>query len=1275
MASNLNICSAKDRSINDKDIVIVEDNITSGSTVEPNNFDLLSDETTVEFADGDGSEENPYQIATAEQFNLISKYNNSYFILINDITSSVNTIKNFSGYFDGQNHSIYNQKGSVFNRVNGTICNLNVVNGSIYVDTIYTDRDFYHYDGIGGIVKILESGTIKNCNYNGNIKVVTTNNYASYFWQRIGGIVGYSIFGLVENCTTTGRINVKSVNFVDVGGIVGANVMGKINKCFSKMDIYSQSNYNYDGYTFTNAYSTVGGIVGDYSNGYIPTNCINASNVLYSSCNDRWASVSKTGIYFMDNHKNTFDKVEDKLINIYSWSDTVLYRNGSLSENGDDSIEKSLDELNDIWYKIKNDIPIDSSPDDENNTIIGFNQKQYEFELGKDYIHHLGVDLDYSTNDKSDITFTSSNTDVADISEFYMETNVFTKKTSVSCDLNLKSAGTTVITVTNSKGSSASCTVTVKEVKESLEIVSVDYDRNIMNSTAELNIEVKFNNELDLVGGNIEVYNGNDKIFDILDYNNEKSSDKTYAIDETDSKKLIITILNPIKNNYRQEKIDDTAGEDNENLLFHYNNTWLTCEPLTVYIDNNDVKAKRKEVTFEKTNFTIDLYDYYLNYPDDIFSYGNELNTFDAQHYELNDLFANRIHTKNPTTLYDLRYENDWGGSCFGMSTLVGLIKNGYLPLSNIKENTENVSQLPMPRDSKQIAGVNDWINYIQLLQYDERMTFKKKIYKVGISQMWKVFWKDHKFGGDTKEEYTQVLKEIVDKVKNMEKNKPSFTIGFGWIEEGELKSHSILPFYYYFDNIEMEHKIVCYNPSITKEESSRLYSIVSIDEGYTYFKVPHWTEAPVMVGYTDLAAIKDTFDFSPIEENKSRQGEQEAISEATNLILQSSSNFDIQSGDKKVLYRNGEFSGNPELIEDLNIISNGADSPAMLNFELKKGNSYNITTSEDTLDCIFTSPEVSGYANLSGTNISVCFDSLNKKVTSSGNNMAYDIALSFDDSKAVSVSSDNETNVTIENNNSNEMLINTENNNNVTVDFISDGKLQETQDLTVDDDSDIKIVKNNDKLEIETLSKTVTYEVKFNSNGGSSVENMTVISGNTVDLPKPTKDGYVFKGWFKESSLENEFKSTDKVESDLSLYAKWNKIVTLTFDSNGGSPVNSIDIEAGKTITLPIPTRSGYTFDGWYLDNLWSSEYTDTTEAPSHNETLYAKWTKNLQTLIGDVNKDGAITSKDAVLALQMSTGNKAVDLIADVNNDGYVTVKDAVLILRYSTGNITKF
>ncbi len=144
----------------------------------------------------------------------------------------------------------------------------------------------------------------------------------------------------------------------------------------------------------------------------------------------------------------------------------------------------------------------------------------------------------------------------------------------------------------------------------------------------------------------------------------------------------------------------------------------------------------------------------------------------------------------------------------------------------------------------------------------------------------------------------------------------------------------------------------------------------------------------------------------------------------------------------------------------------------------------------------------------------------------------------------------------------------------------------------------------------------TATYTVRFISNRYDiSIDNITVLGGNSIELPIPTNEGYVFKGWFKESTFDNEFTSTDKVETDLILYAKWNKLITLSFDSNGGSSVKDMYVEEGTSVMLPIPTKSGCTFGGWYLDSMWSNEYTDSTQAPQYDRTLYAKWIKTMPT------------------------------------------------------------
>ena len=65
----------------------------------------------------------------------------------------------------------------------------------------------------------------------------------------------------------------------------------------------------------------------------------------------------------------------------------------------------------------------------------------------------------------------------------------------------------------------------------------------------------------------------------------------------------------------------------------------------------------------------------------------------------------------------------------------------------------------------------------------------------------------------------------------------------------------------------------------------------------------------------------------------------------------------------------------------------------------------------------------------------------------------------------------------------------------------------------------------------------------------------------------------------------------------------------TVTFNSNGGSAVNSISGQAWSSFVMPIPTKSGMSFAGWYTDEGLTRLYTNPV-IPAANLTLYAKWT-----------------------------------------------------------------
>ncbi|MCM1130286.1 MAG: pectinesterase family protein [Roseburia sp.] len=144
---------------------------------------------------------------------------------------------------------------------------------------------------------------------------------------------------------------------------------------------------------------------------------------------------------------------------------------------------------------------------------------------------------------------------------------------------------------------------------------------------------------------------------------------------------------------------------------------------------------------------------------------------------------------------------------------------------------------------------------------------------------------------------------------------------------------------------------------------------------------------------------------------------------------------------------------------------------------------------------------------------------------------------------------------------------------------------------------------------------ETEKYTVTFDSAGGSAVTSQSVLKNNKITKPTdPTKDGYVFGGWYKEADCKNSWNfNTDTVTGAVTLYAKWTEEVktkkfTVTFDSDGGSTVASLSIEKNGKVTKPTdPTKEGYTFDGWFNG---STEY-NFNDPVTEPLTLKAHWTK----------------------------------------------------------------
>ena len=113
--------------------------------------------------------------------------------------------------------------------------------------------------------------------------------------------------------------------------------------------------------------------------------------------------------------------------------------------------------------------------------------------------------------------------------------------------------------------------------------------------------------------------------------------------------------------------------------------------------------------------------------------------------------------------------------------------------------------------------------------------------------------------------------------------------------------------------------------------------------------------------------------------------------------------------------------------------------------------------------------------------------------------------------------------------------------------------------------------------------SCTVTFDVQGH---GTAPKAQTVNYGKKAATPKaPTESGYAFGGWYQDPACKQKFSFSTKITKNIILYAKWDEAYTLTFHTNGGNTINSINAAKGSTVDLAKykPSRSGYYFVGWY--------------------------------------------------------------------------------------------
>lgn len=197
-----------------------------------------------------------------------------------------------------------------------------------------------------------------------------------------------------------------------------------------------------------------------------------------------------------------------------------------------------------------------------------------------------------------------------------------------------------------------------------------------------------------------------------------------------------------------------------------------------------------------------------------------------------------------------------------------------------------------------------------------------------------------------------------------------------------------------------------------------------------------------------------------------------------------------------------------------------------------------------------------------------------------------------------------------------------------------------------------------------------ITYYIRYNANGGSgSMANSTHYYDTASNLTNNSfsSSGYTFTGWATSSTGASVYSNGASI-SNLSstngaivdLYAKWsNNSYTLTYNNQSGSGCTTKSVTyGGQYGTLCTPTRTGYTFGGWYTGTGGSGIQiiSTTTVTTASNHTIYAKWTGNTYTVTLSCN--GGSGSQTT----QSCTNGSTVSISRNVSECGYIVSSSMV-------------
>jgi uncharacterized repeat protein (TIGR02543 family) len=211
----------------------------------------------------------------------------------------------------------------------------------------------------------------------------------------------------------------------------------------------------------------------------------------------------------------------------------------------------------------------------------------------------------------------------------------------------------------------------------------------------------------------------------------------------------------------------------------------------------------------------------------------------------------------------------------------------------------------------------------------------------------------------------------------------------------------------------------------------------------------------------------------------------------------------------------------------------------------------------------------------------------------------------------------------------------------------------------------------NVEKLALVPSGITGVCEVSFQINDSAlPSRQQVVIRGMKLKIPStPLKLNAIFVGWYTDESLTKKYDFGSIVNNDFTLYAKFEKVFTVSFETNGGTSISDKKVTEGNVLEISdVPTKRDAVFSGWYTDRNLINVYA-TNRLVSDNFTLYAKWIDNQFLVVTfETNDETSISS------LEVARGSKLIAPVVPAReNKNFVGwYADEDFAVRYNFENI---